>query len=63
MTNQHMSEMHRRSPKKPASAWVRISEIVTYPWGTYEVAERPWGWLMTDARVDNSTFVGRRGEI
>jgi len=26
----------------------------------YEIAERPWGWLMTSAEVDDRVYVGSR---
>ena len=35
---------------KPALAKVTI----------FEVAERPWGWLMTSAEVDDRVYVGSR---
>jgi hypothetical protein len=39
-----------QSPKVPASAKVTI----------YEVAERPWGWLVTSAEVDDCVYIGSR---
>jgi len=39
-----------RSPKGPALAKVTI----------YEVAERPWGWLVTSAEVNDRVYVGSR---
>jgi hypothetical protein len=39
-----------RSLKEPALARVTI----------YEVAERPWGWLITNAEVDDRVYVGSR---
>jgi hypothetical protein len=39
-----------QSPKEPALAKVRI----------YELAERPWGWLVTSAEVDDRVYVGSR---
>jgi hypothetical protein len=26
----------------------------------YQIAERPWGWLMTTAEVDDRVYVGSR---
>ncbi|PWT93552.1 MAG: hypothetical protein C5B56_00515 [Proteobacteria bacterium] len=26
----------------------------------YEIAERPWGWLLTTAEVDDRVYVGSR---
>jgi hypothetical protein len=37
-------------PVEPALARVTI----------FEVAERPWGWLMTSAEVDDRVYVGSR---
>ena len=37
-------------PVNPALAKVTI----------FEVAERPWGWLMTSAEVDDRVYIGSR---
>jgi hypothetical protein len=46
----HKSGDAPRTASAPASAKVRI----------YEVAERPWGWLVTSAEVNDRVYVGSR---